>query len=371
LPAPSRNLQIDLLRGLALLSIYIDHIPNNPVSAFTIGGLGFFDAAEVFVFLSGITASRVFGNALDQRPLFGAAQVMHRCWTLYIVHLFLFILFSAQVSWTAAYFSNPMFAEEMQITSFLAEPHIAVLYALSLKFQPTFMDILPLYIVLLTGFVVAFPLLRRRPIVGLGLSAAVWAGAQTLGWSVAAYPSGVWFFNPLAWQLLFFLGVWLGRPGADLSFLWGPKLLRASIITAGALGLLHLGMTMGEIYDRVPAEIARLIWPTTGKTNLSLLRLINFLAAAHLVACLARRSPMPEARWLLPVIRCGQHSLNVFCIGLLLSFTAHLILVEVDSSAPALAALNLGGIAVMMLSAAYLHWYAEQKKKTSKDAGGS
>lgn len=369
LTVAGRNLHIDLLRGLALLSIYIDHIPNNPASRFTIGALGFFDAAEVFVFLSGITAARVFGNAMDRRPLFGAAQTLHRCWKLYVVHLFLFILFSAQVSWTAAYFGNPMFAEEMQITNFLTEPHIAVLHALSLQFQPTFMDILPLYIVLLAGFAVLYPLLSRRLWLGAAGSGALWLGVQCYGWSVDAYPDGVWFFNPLAWQFLFALGAFLGRPGADLSFLARPGLLRLSLFVAATLGLLHLAMTLSEFYDRVPPEIARLIWPASGKTNLNALRLLDFLAAAHVAFWLFNRLPQPDGALLRPVVRCGQHSLNVFCIGLLLSFTAHLILVEVDGSGWMLAALNLGGAGIMALSAAYLHWYGEQQRRPTIRSG--
>src|SRR4051812_17257325 len=48
-----RDVRIDVLRGLALLVIFVDHVPQNPLSAFTPQALGLSDAAEAFVFMSG------------------------------------------------------------------------------------------------------------------------------------------------------------------------------------------------------------------------------------------------------------------------------------------------------------------------------
>ena len=67
-------------------------------------------------------------------------------------NLSVFVLFIAEVSYTAAAFKNPMYNEEMRVADFLDEPHIAVIKALLLEFQPTFLDILPLYIVMLLIF---------------------------------------------------------------------------------------------------------------------------------------------------------------------------------------------------------------------------
>jgi hypothetical protein len=54
--ANDRDLRIDFLRGLALLFIFIDHIPDNGLAHFTLRNFGFADAAEVFVLLAGFSA---------------------------------------------------------------------------------------------------------------------------------------------------------------------------------------------------------------------------------------------------------------------------------------------------------------------------
>jgi OpgC protein len=47
-----RDPRIDVLRGMALLMIFVDHIPGNVLSLVTLHNFGFSDAAEVFVLLN-------------------------------------------------------------------------------------------------------------------------------------------------------------------------------------------------------------------------------------------------------------------------------------------------------------------------------
>ena len=50
--APSvRDLRLDFFRGLALIFIFIDHIPGNIVADFTVRNFGFSDASEIFIFI--------------------------------------------------------------------------------------------------------------------------------------------------------------------------------------------------------------------------------------------------------------------------------------------------------------------------------
>ena len=51
-----RDLRLDLLRGLGLWMIFLDHIPNDVVAWLTLRNYGFSDAAEFFVFISGYLA---------------------------------------------------------------------------------------------------------------------------------------------------------------------------------------------------------------------------------------------------------------------------------------------------------------------------
>src|SRR5205823_14363078 len=124
----SRDLRLDFLRGVSLVFIFVDHIPENILSYFTLQAIAFFDAAEVFIFISGFTAALVYGRRLVTKgALYAAAQVLRRAWQLYIAHIFLFVLFIAEVSYTATAFKNPMYNEEMRVADFLDEPHIAVI----------------------------------------------------------------------------------------------------------------------------------------------------------------------------------------------------------------------------------------------------
>jgi len=214
LPASSRDLRLDFFRGLALIFIFVDHIPENILSYFTIQAVEFFDAAEVFIFISGYTAALVYGQTLvSQGRLYATARILGRAWQLYVAHIFLFVMFIAEVSYTVTTFNNPMYNDEMRVGDFLNEPHVAIVKALLLEFQPTFLDILPLYILLLVIFPVVLLGLRSRPLIVLVPSFLLYFLVQATDLSVPAYPEGhVWYFNPLAWQFLFIAGAALGLP---------------------------------------------------------------------------------------------------------------------------------------------------------------
>ena len=49
--------------------ILVDHMPGNPLAKFTYQAIGFSDAAEIFVFISGITCGIVYSRALARRGL--------------------------------------------------------------------------------------------------------------------------------------------------------------------------------------------------------------------------------------------------------------------------------------------------------------
>src|SRR5262249_26615569 len=48
--ASGRDLRLDFFRGLALILIFIDHIPGNILNYLTLQSFQFFDAAEIFIF---------------------------------------------------------------------------------------------------------------------------------------------------------------------------------------------------------------------------------------------------------------------------------------------------------------------------------
>ena len=77
--AGERELRLDLFRGLALWLIFIDHLPPNILTWFTIRNYGFSDAAEIFIFISGYTAAFVYGRAMLQSGFVVAtARILRR-----------------------------------------------------------------------------------------------------------------------------------------------------------------------------------------------------------------------------------------------------------------------------------------------------
>src|SRR5580704_10604292 len=146
--ASERELRLDLFRGMALWLIFIDHLPPNLLTWLTIRNYGFSDATEIFIFISGYTASFVYGRAMrDAGFVVATARILRRVWQIYVAHVFLFTIFLAEISYVATSFENPLYTEEMGILDFLKEPDVTIVQALLLRFRPVNMDVLPLYIV--------------------------------------------------------------------------------------------------------------------------------------------------------------------------------------------------------------------------------
>jgi hypothetical protein len=357
----SRDLRLDFFRGVSLILIFIDHIPENILSYFTLQAVAFFDAAEVFIFISGFTAALVYGRRLvDKGALYAIASVLRRAWQLYVAHIFLFILFIAEVSYTATAFNNPMYNEEMRVTDFLAEPYIAVIKALLLEFQPTFLDILPLYILMLVIFPAILLGVRRNWLLVAVPSAIVYLAVQIFDISVPTYPEGhVWYFNPLAWQFVFVAGAALGLDGASPRPLSRVKrrVLPFALIVAAVGFAIKLSWTIHGVWDSFPGLFLKELWPVN-KNNLSPIRLVPFFAVLLVIAVLIR----PEASFLRsaaakPMILCGQNSLEIFCLGILLSALGHFVLSEYTAAIVFQLAVNLAGISAMCLTAGVIDWY--------------
>lgn len=357
-----RDLRLDLFRGLALWLIFLDHIPSNVVSWVTIRNYGFSDAAEIFIFISGYTAAFVYGRAMTERGfLISGARILRRAWQIYVAHIFLFAIYMAEISYVATSFENPLYAEEMNILDFLKQPDQTIIQALLLKFKPANMDILPLYIVLLILFPPILWLLQRVPTVALAVSAAIYVVAWRFNLNLPSFPSGVWFFNPFAWQLLFVFGAWCALGGASRL----GSALHSRVTMTIAFAYLACALVIALTwylpgltrYVHLPVWLEDQIYPID-KTNLDVLRFAHFLAlAAVTVRFIPRTWPVLDARALRPAIRCGQHSLEIFCLGVFLAFAAHFALVEVSGAIWMQFVVSALGIMIMVATATLIAWY--------------
>src|SRR6266567_8662752 len=239
-----RDLRLDLFRGLSLLFIFIDHIPNNVLSYMTLHSIAFSDAAEVFVFISGYAAATVYGKALErQGPIAATGHIYRRVWQLYVAHIFTFILFAAAICYATLAVQNQTYSEDFGIDNFIDEPQVAIIKALLLQYQPQFLDILPIYMIFLGIFPVVLLLMRRSLLLPLIVSAAIYLLTWRFGWQPHSYPDDEsWYFNPLAWQLLFVIGATAGyAPYSRQPLpLLGAWLVKLAIVITVVVGIISI-----------------------------------------------------------------------------------------------------------------------------------
>jgi hypothetical protein len=366
--AGERELRLDLFRGLALWLIFIDHLPPNILTWFTIRNYGFSDATEIFIFISGYTAAFVYGRAMLQAGVVVAtARILRRVWQIYVAHVFLFTIFLAEISYVATSFENPLYSEEMGIMDFLKQPDVTIVQALLLRFRPVNMDVLPLYIVLMLFLPLILWLMKWKADVTLALSALIYVLTWHFDWYLTAYPNGFWFFNPLAWQLLFVFGAWCAMGGAQRMsrLLSSPVTMWICFAYLFAAFCVALTWSVPQL-GRLPRIVEQWMYPID-KTDLDVLRFAHFLAlAAITVRFLPRDWSGLKSPWLRPLILCGQHSLEIFCLGVFLAFAGHFVLAELSGGAAMHLLVSISGILIMWGMAWVISWY-----KHSADKGAS
>ncbi len=359
--ASGRDIRLDLFRGLALWFIFVDHIPTNVVSWLTVRNYGFSDATEIFVFISGYTAVIAYARMMHREGwLRAAARIYRRVWQLYVAHILLFVAFTAQIVWVSIARDMPALIEEMELMGLGENPYQAILAAALLQFRPINLDVLPLYIVLLAAFPFVLPVVIRWPFVVIAVSLALYAATCRFNWNLPAYPENkVWYFNPLAWQVVFYVGAactvlgpqlrWLDRFRWPLSGLAVLYLLFSAFIA--------LSWHYNPLQEITPAWVARLIYPID-KTNIDILRFMHFLAVAWLV----RVSIPPDAaflKWqaLRPLRRCGEQSLLIFCIGTFLALSAQIVVSYFEESLLSQIVVSVAGILIMCAAAYVAAWF--------------
>ena len=363
---PARDYRLDFFRGAALFFIFIDHIPGNPLAYATLKSFAFADAAEAFIFISGYTAALVYGRVvLRDGAVLATLRIWRRVWQLYVAHLCIFMVYTAQVAYAMAHMTNPLYVENLGVGDFLQRADITILRVLMLQFQPTHLDILPLYIALLFVFPAFILLMRRSITLAVALSAALYAVVQVWPINLPGHPDDeVWYFNPFAWQFLFVIAAALGfhraRAPNDNNDSAAPIprwLVAAAIAVAGFACVVQLSWVLHDFNSTIPALLRRLLWPIE-KTGLPLPRLLSILALAVLVARFVPR----DARFLTSrlgwvVVLCGQNSLDVFCLSILLSVLGGILLTGLGDGLVMVTAVNLAGILAMVALALGMSWY--------------
>jgi hypothetical protein len=353
----ARDPRLDFFRGLALIFIFVDHVPGNLFAHFTFKNFGFSDAAEIFIFISGYAAALAFGKSFARQGFrAGLKRVGKRIGEIYVAHILLLIVCVGGIAVAARAFENPLYYEYINLVPFAFEPFEAIARALALNHHLIYLNILPLYIALLAWFPALVWLLQRHPALALGASFALYALARTLGLNLPSYPNDDgWFFNPFAWQLLFSIGAVLGHAATQ-----GLALPRSRWLAAAAALYLLFALIVIAPWTKLPGLDAWRLVPgdllaPMDKTGLSPWRLVHILAVAYLVAIFVK----PKAAWLRQswanaVIACGRSSLDIFTLGTILCFVGLFLLVEAGRDLWIQIAINAGGIGLMVAVAKWL-----------------
>ena len=266
------------------------------------------------------------------------ARILRRVWQIYVAHVFLFTIFLAEISYVATSFENPLYSEEMGIMDFLKQPDVTIVQALLLRFRPVNMDVLPLYIVLMLFLPLILWLMKWKPDVTLALSVA--ALCRRPGNSICICrpirtASGPSIRSPGNCCSCSAPGARWAAPDGCRGFLSSPVTLWISLAYLFAAFCVTLTWYLPQLSHLMPRWLEQWMYPID-KTDLDVLRFAHFLAlAAVTVRFLPRDWPGLKSPWLRPLILCGQHSLEIFCLGVFLAFAGHFVLAEVSGGAGA------------------------------------
>lgn len=351
--------EIDFWRGLALIAIFINHIPGFPFERFTHRDYGYSDSAELFVFLAGWAVRLVAQNA--NQPLGLARLVLRLCGravTLYAAQILITMLAIAIIAGFALWLDNPLLLEWHNAAAVFQEPVRTHLGLVFLTHQLGYFDILPLYVVLMAGAPLMAIVHRLAPHALLPLSLAIYLCALAFRIDLPTWPvEGVWFFNPFAWQLVFVLGfVMAGRDGAGgwarRNHTWLRPLGIAVVVVCVVLAV------KGWEPDPTRMPEPKLLF-VVDKGNMTPFKLIHFLMLAAALAGSFRwivRVAAPVARFLSML---GRNSLNVFCVGSVMSLTGQFIRVASEGSFWVDICVLLAGIGILGITA----WLSELRDR--------
>lgn len=316
-----RDLRVDFFRGLALITIFVDHVPQNRWAAITQQNFGFSDAAEMFVALAGFSAVLAYGKYFDRSmSIEGLRKIAYRIGTIYVHHIGTLLIVAAILLVISRVSGDATLLELMQFESLLSGDARAVVGAALLVIQPTFFDILPLYVILLALFPLLYALLRTSIPLGLALSALPWLLVQFVPLNLPTAAGEGWHFNPFAWQFLLALGM------AAAIKAQRKELRPSAVLVALALLVLIVSLILRAPWTRWPLYLgeAPIDLVPYGllmvKTTLGPVRLLHFVAFGALILLLIP----PRAAWLKTrvartIADAGRNSLEVFCLGVILS----------------------------------------------------
>lgn len=364
-PTPSvRDPRLDFFRGLGMFIILIAHIPWNSWTSWIPARFGFSDAAEMFVFCSGMASALAFGGVFVRRGWWiGTARILHRVWQVYWAHIGSFFLVAALLAGADLYFGEARYLKAIQLDSFFAGGSTRLMQTMVLAYLPPFFEILPMYLCILAMIPIVMALSRIHVGLVFGFMLALWLAANVGKINIPAQPEGGrgWFFNPLGWQLVFFSGFalmrgWWPAPPRDRRLLW----LCIAIVVLAAPFSCRSGFScyQGWGYFPVLSQVQDWLGPVITKTEEGLFRYIHFMATVYLAWYVAGVNGANLRGVAVDVLRkVGQQTLAVFLTGLVIAHALGIILDQLGRDFFTTAFVNLLGLAILVAAAYVTAWF--------------
>jgi hypothetical protein len=321
-----RDWRVDMWRGFAIAMIFVNHIPGNIVSFLTSRNWGFSDGAELFVFLSGLSIAHVLTTRFSNNRNGALFYLASRSFVLYVSHLGLLLAVAAVCAAYLEMTQSDTLIQQMLLGPFFSETEFVIRRIITLTYLPEFMDILPLYIVVIGIAGLMFVAFRRRWQLYILTSFTLYSAATYWNFDLPDYPAGrTWYFNPFCWQLVFISGfvVVLVR---DKS--WFRHALQARPLMFLSMTMVALGVAGSApwAYQELVFKwrpLDSIVAPLLDKQNVSPLRYVHFLACAHVAYLILHKgSPIrtsPIGRMLCVI---GRNSLPTFALATVMSTCA-------------------------------------------------
>ena len=365
---------VDFWRGFALITIFIDHVPGILYARYTLANFSIADAADLFVFLAGWSLRLMSEGGSRRRTTREiVVRLFGRAFEIYTAQILITMLAIAILAASAMLLHNPLLLQWHNAAAVFNDPVPAHIGMVVLTHQLGYFNILPLYVVLM-AMAPAFAVLDRlAPAWLLPLSLALYLFVLAFRITLPSWPvSGTWFFNPLAWQLVFVLGFLLAKPDRGIGRLARRAIVPLRIIGVPIVILGVLVVIYGWWPDPTKMPNPKLFF-IASKAYVTPMRLIQFLALVavfslaypyirRLTQFRYARAPVNALIGLFAML--GRNSLYVFCVGSLLSLSAQVVRYIYHGTVGSDTAVVILGIAVMAFTA----WLAESQSRTRPPA---
>jgi hypothetical protein len=322
---PHYDRRIDFFRGLALIFIFINHIPDNAFTYLTSRTFTLFDSAEVFMFLAGYSAALGYYGLAPQGLQAFSRKALSRARAIWTHHLVLVALLMA-----AAFSIGEIWGVKTGYEIFLdriaSDPWQVLIGAPLLAFQAPLLDILPMYVIVMLLAPFLIWMRARSELALLAASGLVWMFSARFFPSIPTMTYDVaWNFNPFCWQFLFAIGLafgWRTRTAMPpVAAGDGRRILDFCCAAFIVFSAFVLMMIEFHTIDNTGANRLRAMYFSLNKQCLDLWRVVGLLASAYLVARLVQKNAgwlrLALPRW---VCAAGAASLPIFSLTVVLSF---------------------------------------------------